>query len=223
MKFSTQDNAKQVLKRLSDILKRQVPYATRIAINNTLKEAKPIQEKEIVSSFHQPVRRTRSAIFTLYAKPSRLVGELRVKDRAPGGTPPSKYLAPGVFGGERRRKGIEVYLQARGFLQPDEWVVPSRVARNAAGNLPAGIYKKIAGSNLRDESSQYFYARIRGTGGIWKRSGRGGRIIKPVLIFVRRPVYKKKYAFFDVAYRHAKRRYPPIFRRALRHALRTAR
>jgi hypothetical protein len=150
-----------------------------------------------------------------------------------------KYLRPIVFGGARGHKRHEVALQRRGYLSPGSYLAPAPGQRlNAYGNLPGSRYVQIlsalgafeengyvANRTARSAArgtrkKNYFYAK-RGQSslhpGVYQRYASGR--IKPVLIEIKQPVYRRRYDFFGISEQYVRRALPVQMRRAMQRAM----
>ncbi len=152
-----------------------------------------------------------------------------LKDEAVKGTPATKYLTPQIFGGGRGAKRFEKALWNAGVLPRGWVTVPGEGARlDAYGNLHRGQIVQIL-AWFRAFGEQGFRANTTAAGrrrlqrgtrkrrgfayfairpgqraplhpGIWQRVYTGfGTAVRPVLIFVRNPRYRRRYHFFEVA------------------------
>lgn len=159
------------------------------------------------------------------------------------GVAAKKYLRPIVFGTPRRMKRHEVALQRRGYLSSGAYLAPAPGQRlNAYGNLPGARYVQIlsalgafqengyvANRTARSASrgarkKAYFYARKGQSSlhpGVYQRYATGR--IKPVLIEIKQPRYERRYDFFRISDRFARRQLPISLRQAMRRAIQTAR
>jgi len=83
-------------------MKRQIPFATAIAITQITKQVKEDEEKEIVRVFDRPTRFTRNSIFMQRATKMDLTAQVWLKDLA---SPRFQhYLEPQIDGGSRPRR-----------------------------------------------------------------------------------------------------------------------
>lgn len=139
------------------------------------------------------------------------------------GTPASNYMAPNVDGGNRRQKRFELALQAKGAM-PKGWsAVPGAGARlDAYGNMSRGQIAQIIsqlGTNLlsgyentpqsikakragQRRAGGQFVAVLPGSKsrlapGVYQRETIGSNLT-PVLIYVSRPQYSKRWDFYGV-------------------------
>jgi hypothetical protein len=232
-----------VLKKLSDVPKR-VRLATVLGINWTAKQAHDDVVKAMPSIFDRPTPYTMRGFYVWRADKNNLQAKLEARTFAGKGTPAYKYLSPEVYGGGRGLKGHERALRAAGILPGGMFTVPASGApRDSYGNLPGSEYVRIL-SELRAFGEQGYTANItarsaarkkkagrfrayfaitpaqlghgglRGaqSPGVYRRTERG---IKPILIFVRRPSYRKRFPFHEIAKRSVDANYEANFNRAL--------
>jgi hypothetical protein len=205
-----------------EALGKGLPGVMAKALNDTTRDAKVELERAILTVFDRPTPLTQRSVFARFANAQRLVAEVWLRDEASKGTPPVKYLGPEVRGGSRREKSLEVRLRRVGLLGSDEWLVPSRtLGKDAFGNVPAGISKKIlsqlqaqfdvsSNESARAKRSRnrqktkrggrYFAGRPGGKRyGIWERIETGfGSSVRPVFIAVRKPSYQKRFQVYDI-------------------------
>ena len=221
---------KDATRYLTRVQKKQIPFATALALTKTAQEVKKGLINEIKQSFDRPTRFTLNSLYVKPAKKRDLEAFVKVKDESLKAIPAAKWLAAQIHGGARHAKGSEVLLRRRGILGPNEYMVPGRGVRlNRFGNVTRGQIQKIL-SNLgaqRDKyqnttnksKKAYFVGTINGQRGIWERRAKG---VRPAFIFVNRPHYRKRFKFFKVAHKIISRRFRKNFDRALRRALSTA-
>ena len=132
--------------------------------------------------------------------------------------------------GPRELKRSERLLQRSYQMPKGMYFVPSRAMRkNKFGNISQGQMQQIisglgAQSDMTNNSKGakrlvYFVDDIDGTHAVWQRTKRGA---KPVLIFVKSAVYKKRLDFYGVGKRVFATEFMSIFERQFERALRTA-
>jgi hypothetical protein len=241
--ITIKSNLKDVSAFLRQLPQKQIAFATSLAINKTAKIAKADLQAEISRVFHSP---TRWAVNSLYIKPSNkrnLTARIWVKDDAFKGTPASKYLAAEIFGGPRKHKKFEKALIARGLMPSNMYAVPGKMCPlDGNGNIPgpfivqllayfqafgeqgykANMTKKGITRINKQHGRAYFVGRP-GDGlplGIWARySFAHGSAIKPIIIFVRRPNYSKRFKFFDVIDRSVSKNFNEAFGEAFKEAM----
>ena len=231
--------------------KKQVTFATRVALTRTAQKVKVAEEREMRDVFHNPTPFTMSGLFVRPATASNLTAEVKLKDFAGKGTAIASYLAPQIKGGLRGSKRFERALQAVGALPPGYRVVPGSAAKlDAYGNMDRGQIVQIlsyfrafpeAGykANMTDKKREalqrgskkkqgfaYFVGRPgdRLPLGVYQRVRfASGTAIKPVMIFVRSAVYQAVFNFEEVAQRTIDKEFGTEFAQALAEAMRTAR
>lgn len=221
-------------RRLDRIGKRQIPFATALAITRTAKQVKAAEQDEMRRVFDNPTRFTLRGVFNTTAKKKDPTAVVWLKNASFKGGAAETYLRPQITGGSSRPlKRFEKHLQAKGILPKGMYAIPGDGFKlNKYGNPTPGRIMKIlsalqATHDPYQRSKQYgkggiFVARIKGTLGVWQRYGRKGSRIKPLLIFVSKVRYKPIYHFHEEADQEASRVFPGEFEKALRHALATA-
>lgn len=206
-------------------VQKQVAYATVVALTRTTKRLVPIMEDAVRKSFDKPTAFSVRAFGTVPATKQSLESKLFIKDRQ------AEYLSPNIVGGRRGQKRFEKRLgydaKTHGY-----WVPGKGSTLNAAGNLGvkqiALIAQKLRASGRYGE---VFVGMPKNNPalpfGIWARvkQGRGSRVssLKPLLIRVNQPAYRKRFDFFGIAERHAQRIFDQEFERAFSAALRSVR
>lgn len=136
----------QITRHLSDLSRRQVPFATASALTKTAKFVQQKIREEMPRVFDRPTRYTLNSTWVRAATKARLWAEVKIKDdlatRA-GVVPPIKWLAPQIYGGSRGHKGFERALQRIGKMPPGFAVPASSMPRDASGNVSKGQIVKI--------------------------------------------------------------------------------
>lgn len=216
---------------LSGAQKKQVPFATSLAINNTAKSIKAKIESNIKKVFDRPTPKTQKSLFFRPSTKKRLRATVEIKDFVGKGAAPSEYLQHHVEGGKRRFKRSEIALHRRGIL-PRGWytMLADDAKRNKHGNMTGGQYTKML-SGLRSLSEVGFSGNL-GKGrravyfstpqGVFKRTGK--KTIKHILFFTQKvPHYKKRLPIHSTARKVYDKEYILHFDRAFALAMRTAR
>lgn len=248
MQFSVKADVAEVLKYLDDVQRKQVPFATALALNKTARVTRDRIRRDMPKYLDQPTAFTVRGVLSggrgHVATKRNLTAEVWIRDEASKGTPPIKYLAPQIYGGGRKQKSSERQLKKRGKLDSG-YMVPARHLRNARGNITKGKMTQIlsavqgftevgymanrTGRSARrnkGKQKQHFVAKRgnRRTGhlapGIWERTASGR--IRPALIQIRAPYYRKRLPFFELADRYSRQVFPREFAVALNKALATA-
>jgi hypothetical protein len=247
IRFEGMDKAKEML---SELEKKQLPYATALALTRTGQDVKADLEAEMKKVFDRPTPYTLGSLFLKPATKSNLSSMVYLREWAGKGTPATKYMSPNIFAQDRNVKRFEAALQRIGVLPSNMYVVPGAGADlDAYGNMSRGQIVQIL-SYLSAFGEQGYRANMTAKGrarllrgkrgspgiayfvakpggrlrhGIYKRTGySGGSTITPVMIFVRKPTYRSIYRFYEVARRTIERTWEENFRRAMREAMSTA-
>lgn len=231
LKVSVKAEVKAVEKWLTDIQKKQLPFATAKALTRTGQKIKEAEIAEMKSVLENPTPFTLKALQLRPATKQNLTAIVWFKDFAGKGNPAGQYLLPQIQGGQRKLKRSERWLGNR-------YLVPGKsVKLDKYGNMPKGqLTKALANTRALPDAAQhtrkggrgyanskYFYATIRGVSAVWERYGPGGKNIRPYLVAVRNPNYQKRFDFFGVANRTFNANFKREFYDAFTNALRTAR
>ena len=204
MQINIQPDIRAVTKWLTALEKKQLPYATAVALTKTAgtkKSAKgsvkTVLQREMVRRLDRPTPFTvNSGLYTIPANKRRfpITSVVGIKGRQ------WKYMRYQVQGGTRTGRGI---------------LVPVNVRLNKYGNIPRGSLRRAMGR------SDTFRAKINGVNGFWQRK-KNGRL---KLLAAYRPSarYKKRFDFYRIANRAARKLFPIHFNREMRNAIRTAR
>ena len=98
-------NAEQLVGELNALTKVQIPRAARLALNTALFETRKRLQSEAQNKFDKPVPFTVNSF--LYQKAEQVGDDLQarvfIRDDAPKGTAPSRYLNPHIRGGPAYR------------------------------------------------------------------------------------------------------------------------
>lgn len=245
---SVKDNIKQALRGLANFDTRQIPFVVAKALTNTAQDAKKDLVAVMPRVFDRPTPYTLNSLYVSPARKQRLEAVVKLKDEAFKGTPASKYLAPAISGGDRNIKRVERLLTGRGILPAGMAVVPGSGAQlDQYGNISRGQYSKIL-SQLKANTDSYqnetaasrkrkgsraktqgrYFVAAPGGGklplGVWARFGFSkGSAIKPVLLFVDIPKYRKQFDFFGVVQNTIRQKFTDHLDEAMRYALATSR
>lgn len=248
--FKTDIDTSQLLAKMSDLEKRQLPFATAGAINDALFEARDAWRAAIGTVFDNPTSLTLNAVLYKKATKETLTGELFLRNEASKGTPPSRYLLPQVSGVAREEKPFEFLLRQAGVIGNDEFIVPAKnFPLDSFGNVPGGVLSAIlsdlqaqrdthANSTAQSRGKRarrraigkrqvYFYNRAKRGNlprGIFERTQLAhGSSLRMVLAIVDgAPDYARRFEAFEIANRAFAASFPVRFRIRLDEAVRTA-
>lgn len=237
MRLTFQTNFPETALR-AEGLARKVPWVTARTLTLTAKDVQRELKAEMSRAFDRPTPYTLNSTFMKAATKTRLEARVWLKDNPFGkGTPADRYLAPQVYGGQRRHKGMERALIAAGVMRPGQYAVPAAGAQlDAYGNVKrsqivqilsqlkvqqrAGYESRASGSTasrraVRRQGVTYFAISTATRGlqpGIYlKRRFAMGSAIRPVFVFVGAPQYSKRLRFFEVGEAVAREQQPRHF------------
>lgn len=232
----TTEGAASLRKKLSDIEKRQLPFATMTALNRTAEAVKAAEVAAMMAKFDRPTRFTLNSLYIKPAKKSALEARVWVKDYASKAQAPTWWLMPEVMGGARGQKRSEKLLAGKGILPGGKYLMPGKGMKlDGSGNVSRGQMQKILSglgaqgdrhANSTDSrrsagNGKRFFVLGKGAGalGIAERSGKGIRL---VLAFGAAPSYDSRLDFFGVANRIVRQRLPAELRKAMNEAVLSA-
>lgn len=142
--FKIEYDDRALIAKLSDIEKQQLPFATMLALNDSMFLVRDAWAREVSTVFEEPTPLTTRAVLYKKATKQELVADVFVRKHVHKGTPPSRYLISEVTGGPREAKPIEFLLRRAGVLGGDEFVVPAEgFPLDQYGNVPASVQKTI--------------------------------------------------------------------------------
>jgi hypothetical protein len=223
--------------KLSNIEKRQLPFATALALNRTAQDVKAAEVKAMKADFDRPTAFTLNSLFIKPAKKNRLEAMVWVKDYAAKAQAPTRWLLPEVMGGGRGHKRSEGLLSARGILPSGKALMPGKGMKlDGHGNISRGQLQKILsglgaqGDKLTNSTDskrssgnqKSFFVLGKGSGamGIAQRTGK--KSIQMLLAFGKTPSYSSLLDFFGIAGRVIHQRLPGHLRETLNEAVLSA-
>lgn len=228
---------------LSDLARRQLPFALRLASNRTIRTIKPALQAMLRRVLRSPSRWTLNSMYLRFATRKDMAAVIAFREFAGKGVAAGKYLRHMETGGPRAATRFEISLRLAGVIGPDEYVVgenpilgggPTRGGYTRALSQFRAIRAGIG--NASDTARSRRSRRRGGTFFVPKESGLGlGEM--PRAIYVRRggvanvvwwivrgaPHYRRTLRFRETTNRVAEERFPEEFERALAEAIRTAR
>ena len=144
MDISLKDNTKEVLKDLGGVSKKQIPFATALALTKTAQSAQKALRKAAIQQIDNPTPFTLRGFRIRKANKKTLTAEVFIADTQ------SEYLKYAIEGGTRTPK-------KRAIIQP------GAIKLNKYGNIPKNAINRIMAR--RDT----FSGVIGGVPGIWQR------------------------------------------------------
>lgn len=205
MDISIKTDIKKVTRYLTDIQKKQIPFATMLALNDTAFKAKQKATTALDVQLDRPTKFTTSkgAIKVTKAKKKSLSSTVFIEPKR------AKYLRGQITGGTEYAKG-KAHL------------VPAGAKLNKFGNIPRATQKKFFSN-----SSKYFSGVPKGkpsaAAGVWERYGsKKNPRFKRVAVYKQAVTYKPRYHFQEIIKEVVKREFPRAFSKRLNQALATA-
>lgn len=145
-----------LVRNLSDLEKKQLPFATMLALNDAMFDVREAWKKAMPEVFDAPTPFTQNAVLYKKATKDNLVAEVFLRNEIGDGTPPARYILEQVEGDEREEKPFEYLLREQGLIGMDEFVVPAKgFPLDQYGNVPAAVQRAILSdlSAARDPTS----------------------------------------------------------------------
>lgn len=208
MQFDIRSNVGEVSRWLDDAQKKQIPFATVYAMTLTARDVQTAERAVMEKVFDRPTPYTLNALRVVPANRKTMVASVEFKDF--GGTPAKRFLNPEVHGGPRSQKSSERQIAPlmRGFAH---WAPARGTDRDAYGNLKGSEIRRILSqlkvstnpdanssgsvrSKKNRKNNAYFIPKKGGA--IYQRTGSG---VKPVLVFIKAPRYRKRFPFYETA------------------------
>ena len=230
------------LKSIGVDLPKQTRYATMVALTRTASKVRDRQYSEMHRVFDRPTPYTLRAIRVKPATKSDLSAWVGFKK--PWAATAEDDMPSQVEGGGRPLKALELFLQQRvttmspqgkrGAYPKGTYFVPGRGARlDAYGNMSRGQVQQILSalqahtdrlqnetvrSRKRAKRTVRYWATQRG---IWEIKGQS--MLMALVAVKRKPLYSKRYPFYEISRRFVGEIWPGEFDRAFAKALATAR
>ncbi|QDF14297.1 minor tail protein [Dinoroseobacter phage vB_DshS-R4C] len=200
MDLDIKHNIAEIERALSDIGRRQLPFAMMLAINKTLQEIQINTVKRLRRALDRPTPFTLRAFAIRRARKTSLRGSIFAKDIQ------ADYLTYAEEGGTRRPRR-RVLLQPKG------------ARLNKYGNLARGGLPRIIG-----RANTFVGAPFGGAGGVWQRmGGKRNPKLRLLVLFIKRATYRRRLGFRGGAERTALARLPGHLSATIAQAIKTAR
>lgn len=244
--FDVRVDTRSVDRMLTNLQRKQIPFAASVALNKTAKDMQEALTAE-VSVFDRPKPVTRKGVYVVRSKKTSLRAEVGLKSREQNAAPVAEFLGANIVGSTPRRqdKRSEVLLRNAGILPPGQQTRPGPGARlDSYGNMSRGQIVQIISFFRAFGSVEQSGRRPRGSAttksailnapkkrkrssaqffvtpnGIWQRQGKK---IKQVLTFINPQSYPKRFDFKGIAETAAQQRFSANYEQALRAAIATA-
>lgn len=216
MRLSIKHNIDEVTRGMSSIQKKQIPFATMLALNDTAFDLQRVYKAQTKQKFDQPTKFTQTGFAVEKAKKTNLKAVVYVTEKR------EDYMKLQVDGGVRNPKNKAIIIPNRS--NSDD------LAKYRSGNLTKGAVNK-----LKKQKDKYFFGVPKGnqgSEGIWERYGRtatgsvSGSRIRQVAKLSKQAKYKALFPWTSigngVAFSRSKG-FDSHFAKRLRFALNTAR
>lgn len=184
----------QLMARLDDAGKRQMPFAVAKALTQTARQTAAAETAHIKAIFDRPTPFTQRAVGVTTATKATLSTRIFVKDIQ------AKYLMEEATGGRRAFKTFEEKFADSGA--PQIALPGAGMQLNQYGNMSKSKIMRIAKDlNTNASSKRFFKGTPKGQklpAGIYARTN-DNRHITPLIRFATDAVYKKRFEFSAIA------------------------
>ena len=202
--------------------KKQLPFASSVALNSTGFDIRQALNKGTQGAFDKPTKFTQKAFLTTKSKKTNLVVHVFAKDKEGGDA--ARYIRFGVQGGARPPKGFVKYFEGLpndGTLGMNVYFMPTReIKRDSFGNISRANLKKISASVTSGTS---FIGTPKGgtrPAGIYER--KKGKLIAKFITTTSKPTYTGRFNIEAIASKVVQRRFDQHFNKAMSKAISTA-
>lgn len=234
--FNVTVDTRAATRWMSDMQRRQIPFATALALTRTAKLVEKSLQQELASKLDASPYTKRST-FSTSATKTNLRAIVGIKDKKPaGGTAPAVLLKEHFGGGMRGNKPMEKAIALLGLL-PSGWrIVPGagmpldaygNPKRNAVRELIGALRSRIQvyqGRGKRMGLVGYFVVQVGSQShldpGIYWRKGRA---LRPMFLFVQSASYSKRFDLPAMGRRVVDEQFASQFSAAFSQAISSAR
>ena len=197
--LNIKSDIKKATRFLTKMQKKQIPFATSLALNASAVSIQKVEKQKIVRDLDNPTPATVKSIRVSRSTKRNLNASVFVLPWA------AKYLRYQIEGGTRAPRGRTE-------------AVPVAIRLNKYGNIIGrrqGKLKKLIGRG------DTFSATINGVSGIWQRARgkRRNKDIKLLVAYEQRVTYRARFPFYQYASNTLNRVWRGQFNRAMRRAL----
>jgi hypothetical protein len=168
---------KNIIGKITELQRIQIPRAGALALNQAVFATTQELKSQAKNTFNNPVPFTQNAFLYRKASPELLEAKIFIRDEAPKGNPPAKYLLPQIYGGKyyptrfqgallntvvELSNGRSSQVGQRGKVMLANLRSP-KTRVNQYGNMSSGQYTQILSALRGNVSSADIYGRP-GTG-----------------------------------------------------------
>lgn len=234
MKSFNIDGLKNLIDKVEDINKKQIPFATMNTLNNLAFSVMNSHKKQVSDGLKWKTK-IPNAIKVKKATKQNLISEVFIDEWSWGWY----ALKQHYIGGDRHRKGLEKAMQYYGFITKDEILTPSPGVKINAGrytqilsqlqlNYKAGYSANETKNSRRKNSTsdlRYFiitkYSKVKHKPGIYARME---GYDKPICLLriSKKPTYKKRFDFESTVNKIWTEKGESFFNEAMQNAIKTA-
>ena len=198
LQLAIKTEIKEATRHLDLLQRKQIPYATSRALNDTAWDARAAVQAQLPKKLDRPTPWTiRGVRVDKSSKRRLLAGVYFSPDRA-------KYMRFQVFGGTR--------VSSRHPI-----VLPRAIRINKYGNIPRGKIRRLL------QKPNTFISTIHGVGGVWQRPKKTGAPLVLLARFGTAAAYQPRFPFKKIVSGVARSKFPRHFHRRMAAAIRTAR
>ena len=207
--------------RFTKNYRKQLPFASSVALNSTGFDIRQALNKGTLGAFDKPTTFTQKAFLTTKSKKTNLVVHVFAKDKE--GSDAARYLRFGVQGGARPPKGFERYfsgLPNDGTI--DRYFMPTRqTKRDGKGNITRATLKKLS---TRVTTGTAFIGTPRNSTrppGLYVRE-KNNKLLAKFITTSSKPTYRGRFNIEAIAGKVVQRRFDQHFDKAMSKAIATA-
>jgi len=236
----------RAIQSLSEQARKQVPFATALALTRTAKAVEAALQDTMRSVFDRPTPYITRGTFVVPATRKTLAATIGMVDKTKGSNnaSPALYVREQFAGGSRGAKPFEKALQSMGALPDNMRAIPGagiktdrygNVNRKDLAEIFGALKRQIgvfSGRGKRQALVGYFVVRPGDpdprtqhlSPGVWRRINRGrDSTATPVFVFVAGANYSPRINLPAIAAKTIRREFDGNFADALARAIRTAR
>lgn len=221
MNFTIQVDFGDAIKQLDNLQKRQIPFASKNALNTLAKEIITAEQDEMRTVFDNPKAWTLNSLFVRqYASKDDLTAVIDFKDGAQNRSA-SKYLTAQIQGGSRRSKAVENVFVRRGLMPAGYRIMPADIRLDRHGNITLSAFRAMIAGVSAGTHFALLEPRGKLPAGLYKRGRKND--ISALIVYVPDALYQKRLRYFETAEQTVHDKQQAIFADALNYALATAR
>ena len=211
--------------RFTKNYRKQLPFASSVAINNTAFDIRTALNKGTLGAFDKPTKFTQKAFIVTKSKKTNLVAHTFAVDK--DGKDRARYLRFGVKGGQRPPKGFERFfagLPNDGTIPANSFFMPTSLVKiDASGNITRATLKRITSGINANPRGGFFIgtpANSNKPPGVYRRSRE--QLQTYFVATTSKPNYQSIFNIEQIAGKVVQRRFNQHFDKAMSKAIETA-